>query len=554
MKRNLPELARNPYDLLIVGGGIYGACVAWDACLRGLSVALVEQSDFGSATSANSLKIIHGGLRYLQHADFKRMRESIQERRILMRIAPHLVHPLSIVIPTYGHGLEGKEILRLALAINDLVSFDCNKGGDPQKYIPRGRAISQEEILRTLPGISQERLTGGVHFYDAQVYNSERLLLSFLRSSCEAGAQVANYVQATGFLKEKGQVIGVHVQDVLTGDHFEVRARVIVNTCGPWVNRMGTLLHETSAQQHIPFAKAMNIITKPIFSDHAVGLASRRVYQDKDAVIQKGKRLLFVVPWRGYSMIGTSYAYCNGDPDGTKVSKQEVSSFLDEVNQAYPSGNLKLDDVSFVHSGLLPSSETDKHVQDVQLAKHHQIIRHGSQEMSNVLSVVGVKYTTARQVAQNVVDQVFEMQCKSSPPSRSSTMPIYGGDIDRFEKFVEVETTKHSSYLSAKCILRLIKNYGSAYSEITEYIQDIKHSGIEDPWLVQRAEVLHGVRREMAQTLPDIVCRRTELGSAENPGDEMITRCANVMSAELGWTSSKMQQEIQDVKDVYEWK
>ena len=553
MKRNVHELAQNAYDILIVGGGIYGACVAWDACLRGLSVALVEQSDFGSATSANSLKIIHGGLRYLQHADFKRMRESIHERRTLMRIAPHLVHPLPVLIPTYGHGLEGKEIMRLALAINDLVSFDRNIGGDPQKHIPRGRSISQQEILRILPGIHQERLTGGVIFYDAQVYNSERLLLSFLRSSWDAGARVANYVQVTGFLKEKDRVIGVQAQDVLTGDRFELRARVIINTCGPWVNRLRSLLHETSDRQAIPFAKAMNIITKPIFSDYAVGLTSRRVYRDRDAVIQKGKRHLFVVPWRGYSMIGTSYSCSHGNPDGTKVSAQEISMFLDEINEAYPSAKLTLDDVSFVHSGLLPSTVTELQTKDVQLAKHHQIIHHDHQGMKGVLSVIGVKYTTARQVAQKVVDQVFEIWGKSPPPSRSSATPIHGGNIEQLEKFIEAETTRLPHNLSSKSIQRLVKNYGSAYSEVAAYVEDMKGTDIEESWLVQQAEILHGVRSEMAQKLTDIVCRRTELGSAANPGDDMIIRCANVMRAELGWTSSKMQKEIQEARAVYAW-
>ncbi|MGB0911014.1 MAG: glycerol-3-phosphate dehydrogenase/oxidase, partial [Nitrospirales bacterium] len=529
-------------------------CVAWDACLRGLSVALVDQSDFGSATSANSLKIIHGGLRYLQHADFKRMRESTQERGIMMRIAPHLVHPLPVLIPTYGHGLEGKELMRLALAINDVVSFDRNKGGDPQKYIPQGRGISQEEILQTLPGIPRKGLTGGVLFYDAQVYNSERLLLSFLRSSWNAGARVANYVQVTGFLEDKGEVIGVHAQDVLTGDCFDLRARVIINTCGPWINHIESLLDKTPIRQDIPFAKAMNIITKPLFSDHAVGLASRRVYQDQDAVIQKGKRLLFVVPWRGYSMIGTSYTSCNGNPDSRKTSAQEVNKFLSEVNQALPSAELTLNDVSFVHSGLLPSSAGGQHAKDVQLVKHHQIIRHGQQGRRNILSVVGVKYTTARQVAEKVIDQVFEIQGQVSPPSRSSETPIHGGEIEHLEKFVQSETTNLSFNLSGKSIQNLIKNYGSAYSDVAKYIPDRQHTEVEEPWLVQWGEILHGVRSEMAQKLTDVICRRTEIGSAANPGHDMLLRCANIMRAELGWTSNKMQQEIQEVKDVYEWK
>lgn len=202
MKRNLEELSNTQFDVLVIGGGIYGACVAYEATLRGLSVALVEKQDFCGATSANSLKTIHGGLRYLQHADFKRMRESIYERRTLMKIAPHLVHPLPVLVPTYGHGLKGIEAMTVALKINDLVSCDRNLGlPDPQKHIPTGRTLSPTECLNTLPGISADGLTGGAIFHDAQVYNSERLVLAYLQSATQLGLRVANYLEVTGFYK-----------------------------------------------------------------------------------------------------------------------------------------------------------------------------------------------------------------------------------------------------------------------------------------------------------------------------------------------------------------
>ena len=209
MQRDLTKLSQNVYDLLIVGGGIYGAGVARDASLRGLSVALVEKADFGCATSANSLKMIHGGLRYLQHGDFKRMRESIYDRRILMQIAPHLVHPLGVVVPTYGHGIKGKEVMTIALAINDIVSCDRNVGIDPHKHIPPGRTISKTECLQLLPGIDAKDLTGGAVFCDAQVYNSERLVLSFLRSAAQKNADLANYVEVIGFLQQGNCITGV---------------------------------------------------------------------------------------------------------------------------------------------------------------------------------------------------------------------------------------------------------------------------------------------------------------------------------------------------------
>ncbi len=214
--------------------------MAWDATLRGLSVALVDKADFGAATSVNSLKMIHGGLRYLQHADFRRMRASIRERRTLMQIAPHLVAPLPVLLPTYGHGLQGKAVLAAALLLNDVIGWDRNRLCDPQKHIPRGRVISKRACLQQLPGLDPRGLTGGAIFYDAQVHHSERLTLAFLQSAAQAGAQLANYVEATGFHLDRDCVTGVSACDVLTGNRFDIRP-------GPWSMRLGPGCHTCSS-------------------------------------------------------------------------------------------------------------------------------------------------------------------------------------------------------------------------------------------------------------------------------------------------------------------
>ena len=203
MKRDIAALADREFDLVVVGAGVYGAATAWDASLRGLSVALIDKGDFGSGTSFNSLKTIHGGLRYLQHADFTRMRESVRERRNLMRIAPHLVHPLPFLVPTYrGSLLKTRTVMRAALFINDLVSWDRNELADRQKHLPAGKALTRDACLEMAPGIERDGLTGGVLWYDAQMYNSDRLTLSFVLSAAKEGAVVANYVEATELIRE----------------------------------------------------------------------------------------------------------------------------------------------------------------------------------------------------------------------------------------------------------------------------------------------------------------------------------------------------------------
>ncbi|MEO8326035.1 MAG: FAD-dependent oxidoreductase, partial [Nitrospirota bacterium] len=367
MTRNLPRLANARYDVAVVGGGIYGACVAWDASLRGLSVVLLEQGDIGSGTSANSLKIIHGGFRYLQHGDFARMRESIQEQMALMRIAPHLVHPLPVLIPTYGHGLRGKEVFGCALAINDLIGFDRNRLDDPQKHIPRGRILSRSQVLELLPHIPDAQLTGGGVFHDGMVYNSERLLLSFLHSAVSMGAELANYVKVVGYLKGKGDVRGVEAKDMISGERFQVEAKVVVNACGPWLDQTEDMLSDRLSNHRIRWVKAFNILTRPLFSSYAVGLAARGAYSDDRALLNKGKRLLFMAPWRDCSIIGTAYRSYEGKPDEFSISEEDIHEFLQEINQAYPQAALTMKDVAMVNGGLLPGANGESRRGDIQL-------------------------------------------------------------------------------------------------------------------------------------------------------------------------------------------
>ena len=554
MKRNLLALTDSVYDLLVVGGGIYGACVARDAAMRGLSVALVEKSDFGAATSANSLKIIHGGLRYLQHADFMRMRESVKEQQVLMRLAPHLVHPLPVLIPTYGHWLQGKEALALALLANHWISFDRERLVRPQSYLPRGRVISKSEVLQLAPGIRQRGLTGGAIFYDAQMSNSERLIFSFLRSAEQAGAQLANYTEVSGFLKEKDAVIGVHARDILTGDQLQIRAKTVVNTCGPWVSSILDSLRGHATQQskgQVLFAKAMNVLTRPFFRRHAVGVAGKNRYDDADAVLNKGNRFFFITPWRGFSLIGTAQIAYDGNPEDCKASDEEIGNFLRDVNQAYPAAALKREDIVFIHSGLLPSTGICRTTGDVQVAKHYQIYDHRREGIKGLLSVVGVKYTTARSVAEKVVDHVFESWGQKPPQSPSSYTPLHGGRIEQFESFLRTHIKDRPSSLSEEEMNHLVSNYGSAYQEVLRYLDAPRATTSGDRCPVLRAEVLHGIRDEMAQKLSDVVFRRTDLGTAGHPGNEVLNFCAEVMGEELGWNQSRTHHELQDVNKIF---
>lgn len=553
MKRDITQLSGKVYDVLIIGGGIYGAWAAWDAALRGLSVALVDRRDFGSATSSNTMKIIHGGLRYLQQADFGRMRESIRERKIMMKVAPYLIHPLPFLMPTYGHFMKGKEIMSIALMINDIVGFDRNWLSDPQKHLPRGLVISRDQCLRLLPGINQKELTGGAIWYDCQVYNSERMILSVLRSAEKAQAVIANYIEVTGFLRCGNRVIGVKARDVLTGDDIDIRARVVVNTTGPWVNEVLRVLNGNYSVPRILLSKAINIVVnRRLIPEYAVGVSSPFEFKNGDGIVNKGFRLLFIVPWHEYSLIGTTYVPFDDSPNNLSITEGDIQNFIYEINRAYPAAFLKREDISFFHCGLLPMDGVRGG--EVRLTRKYQIWDHTKFDgTEGLISVIGVKYTTARAVAEKAIDLVFKKLGKRSPMCLTNVTPIYGGYIEQFSDFLTQETGKRERELDRDVIRHLIYNYGSEYHRVLKYIND--NAGwkqtLDASSRVIKAEVIYGIREEMAQKLTDVVFRRTELGSGGNPGDTALKTCADIIAKELGWNEYRIQSEIGEVKAAF---
>jgi glycerol-3-phosphate dehydrogenase len=455
-----------------------------------------------------------------------------------MRIAPHLVHPLPILVPTYGHGLKGKEAMFVALKLNDLISCDRNQGlSDPKKHIPPGRVISRQSCQQQVPGIADQGLTGAATFHDAQVYNSERLTLAFVKSAAQAGATVANYVEATGFLQTGDQIQGIMAQDKLTGEQFDIQAKAVVNTSGPWLNKVLNLL--PNPPDHQPFAKAVNVVLqRPLLeTPYAVAFSTSLESLNSQATKQTS-RMLFVVPWRGTSMIGTHYSLCNQSPDSWQVDEAEIFTLLQQINQAYPPAQLTRDDVVFVHGGLLPQSGISSNGEP-SLAKRYCIRDHAPDGYRGLLSVTGVKYTTARDVAQKVTDYLFRSWGQLPPPSTSTTTPLVGGDLDDIEDVVQ--QAQDNIKLEPQAIRSLVYNYGSAYSDVVK-------GAIASSTQVITAQVRYAVREEMAKTLKDVIFRRTDLGSAGLPAEAIIRLCGEIMAEELGWSQPQTEAEITSLR------
>ncbi|MDO8725829.1 MAG: glycerol-3-phosphate dehydrogenase/oxidase [Candidatus Methanoperedens sp.] len=548
MKRDTSKLSKKTFDLLIIGGGIYGASIAWDAASRGLSIALVDKGDFGGATSSNSQKIIHGGLRYIQQGDLRRVRESARERRILMHIAPQLVHPMPCLIPIYGSFMQS--VMPLALKIYNLTSFDKNTFEDPQKHILGGRTVSKEECLRLIPGIKEEGLRGGAIWYDGQVYNTERMVLSFIKSANNAGADVANYIEVIDFLKDGNCIKGAKARDLLNGTEIEIRAKLVLNVAGPWVNQILSRV-KNSPDQKILLSKMMLLVVNRIFAhDYAFGIPSLKKSSDMDNVACKKSRLLFVTPWRNNSLIGTAQEPYNGDPNSLKIKEKDIFGFIEEFNKAYPQAALKRKEVTFFYAGLVPMDGIS-HDGDVRVTSQYKIFDHEKDGIKGLVSIVGVKYTTARDVAQKATDLVFKKLGKKPPKCTTMETRLCGGSIERFNEFLENAIKTRPQELSKQTMLHLVYNYGSEYPEVLKYLGEDWSNEISASLHVIKAEILYGIKEEMAQKLADVILRRTELGTAGYPGDECLKTCASIMAKKLGWNESKIHSEIEEVKAIY---
>ena len=554
MQRLVSLLSKTVYDVAVIGGGIHGAWVACDAALRGLSVALVERGDFGGATSANSHKIIHGGLRYLQHGDIGRMRESIRERQTLMRVAPHLVHPFPFLIPTYRDWMQSKLVMAVALKLNDLIAYDCNRSLQPQQYIPRSRLLSKTACLQLCPGLEKTPCTGGALFYDGQVHNPDRLTLSILWSAVSAGAHVANYIRVTGFLHEGNAITGLQAEDMLTGAPVKVRARMVVNCSGPWSDCILGFLNNGKQRASLKLAKAVVLVTRPLLQKIALGVPCRSRYRDDDAVLNKGYRFFFITPWRQTSLIGTFQAPYDGAPDDFKVTEQDIRIFINQVNAAYPAAALTRQDVRFVYGGLLPQADSQSETPDVQYMKQARLCDHEREDgIRGLVSVIGVKYTTARSVAEKTINLVLRKLGKKLVPCRTAVTPVYGGVVGHFEDFVSQAVDKKPPGVGEEVIRHLISTYGAAYQGILHYAEEV--SGWSQPVLstspVVKAEVIHAVRAEMAQRLSDVIFRRTELGTAGSPGGSCFEACAALMATQLRWNKKRIAREIEAVEAAF---
>ncbi len=533
MQRFIETRKHDSFDLIVVGGGITGAAVAYDAAARGLRTALLEKKDYGWATSAATSKLIHGGLRYLQNLEFPLVRESLRERRILGNIAPNLVTPIPFLVPGYEDVRRNKWILRAGLTVYDILSFDRQWTWDKTQQIPSHAWLSRDEVLGMEPMVRPQGLTGGSIYYDSQSIHPERLTLAFIKSAVRHGAKIANYAPVSEFLFSGNRNIeGVRAKDMLSGDVIDLKARLVINCGGPWADIILNLADKSGESGHrMRRSEGIHILTKKFSTRHAVVMWT------------PAGRHFFTIPWRGYQLIGTTDTEYVGSPDDWRVTPESIQSLIDDTNASIGDRHLTYEDVTFAYGGLRPL--VDKQTEGTyDSSRKYEIYDNAADGFDGLITVEGGKYTTSRCLAENALHMVEKKLCR--PPKKSMTDHNYlvGCDIvDRKDFMVQMQNDFKD--FDSQSIDFLARDYGTesrAVFELARQNKTLAEIICEDGQIM--ASVVYAVRNESAQTLTDILLRRTGIGNIGHPGNAVLEKIGIMAGAELGWDQVRLDQEL----------
>ncbi|MFY9169296.1 MAG: glycerol-3-phosphate dehydrogenase/oxidase [Desulfomonilia bacterium] len=528
------------YDVVIIGGGITGASVAYDAASRGLKVALLEKSDFSGATSAATSKLIHGGLRYLANMEFSLVRESLKERKILEDIAPNFVYPFPMLMTHYKSSIKNsKWFVKAGLTLYDILSYDRGSTWDESKKIPLHKTVSTRKALEMQPCLKEQGLSGASVFYDCMSIFPERLTLAFIKSAAAFGADAANYVKVDGFITDRsGRVVGVTATDLLTGTRHEVRGNITINCGGPWADIILGLAKKGGANETLRRSEGIHIITGKKINEGSV-VAS---------MTPKGRHF-FLIPWRSHTLIGTTDKEYVGSPDDYRVTKESIMRLIDEVNSTFGEGFVRFDEVLYTYGGLRPLVE-EQTEGTYESSRKYEIYDNASDGLQGLITVEGGKYTTSRNLAQKVMDLVREKTEMPMGQTITDRRYLFGCEIRDINTFLDSIKRKHSGF-NDSTLDYLGRHYGTEYHKVLKIAEeDREYAEVVSTDGEILAEVLFAVRNEMARRLSDIVLRRTGIATLGNPGEEIIRKVAVIAARELGWSDEKTEDEYRHVMDL----
>jgi glycerol-3-phosphate dehydrogenase len=536
--RDYKAIQQANYDIVIIGGGINGAGAARDAALRGLKALLIEKNDFASGTTSWSTRLVHGGLRYLEYFEFHLVRESLREREILLRCAPHLVKPIQMTLPIYRYGSRSYWEIQAGMLLYDILSFD--------KTLLSHRMLPSAKFQQHFRSANTDELTGASQYFDCQAEYAERLCLENVRSAADAGATLLNYVAVTEIQQDGDRITSLTCRDQRTAETFTVKVgseTVVLNTSGPWVDRVcqlgkqGDQPKPVTEARKIGGTKGSHIIVDPF-----PGAPSTAFYVEAKA----DNRPFFIVPWLGMYLIGTTDLKYDGDLDRVKADDDEVDYLLRETNRVFPSANIGRQDVKFTYSGVrpLPYSEGKK---AGSITRNHILFDHGRDGVNNLISLIGGKLTTYRQVGEELVEFACRKLGKVAGPSPTRTVPLPGA-IRPQDPRIEQAIVRYGDYVSKASIHHLFCIYGAMAEQVLSLVDDAPD--LAEPLLPElpdiKAQAVYAVQYEFAQTLVDICRRRTTLAMRHHYGFDVLPAILQALSTHCGWDEERCNQELAD--------
>lgn len=529
--RSFQEIQNTSYDLIVIGGGINGAGIARDAALRGLKTILIEKGDFAGGTTSCPSRLIHGGLRYLEYFEFNLVRESLREREVLLHTAPHLVRPLQLSIPIYADGARPYRLIQVGMILYDLLSYD--------KTVPNHRMLSLGQVRQLFRSLNPKALKGAAQYYDAQVVYAERLCLENILSAQAAGATVLNYVQVTGLETSQNHISAIACQDQLTGETFTLSAgqqTVVANTAGPWVDEVLQSGERPIREKPLMGGtKGSHIIVSKF-----PGAPDTAFYVEAAS----DNRPFFIIPWLDRYLIGTTDLPYSGDLDHVKADNQEIEYLLEETNRTIPTANLTPADILYTYSGVRPLPYTDAQTPS-SITRKHILHDHAPEGVSNLISLIGGKWTTYRQVGEEYVDAAYRKLGRSSvPPCHTREKPLPGA-LDQTDDARANAVTEYQSGLSLTVIDYLFSLYGAKAIEVlalTKESPDLAES-ITPDLLDIKAQVVYAVKTELAYTLVDICCRRTLIAMQGNYGFDALPAITETLAKHCGWSQEECDRQ-----------
>jgi len=536
LKRDIAALSDQRHDLLVIGGGIYGVAAAREASLRGLRVALVERDDFGAGTSWNSFKTLHGGIRYLQQLDLARLRASLRSQRRFLRLAPHLVEPLRFALPSRGWGSRGPVALGLGRLAYAALSLDRNRGVAPERRLPGARLLSRGALHALAPELSLSRANGALAWWDAQLRSSERVVLEFALAAAEQGAQLANRVEVCALRIGRGRVDGVAARDLASGRELELRADAVL--CCAGAESFALLGRERALRAPAPpLSRAANVVLARALFDCAVALPV------SGAAAGQGEQTLFAAPWRGRTLLGTLHLPLR-EPGRAELAEAEIECLLAAVNRVLPGARLQRSDVALFHVGVQPVAGWDASSGLPRHAPDALALDHGARDrVAGLHTLVGVKFTEAPEEARRAVERIGAALGRGRAPAGDPPLP--GARGTRGEALRRELRERAGPGFDAEQLEHLAASYGARATGVLEHARDPGLAARLTPASpVSAAELVFGLREEMAGGLGDLVLRRTELGARGDLDARALEACAEVASREQGWSAERRAAEL----------